>query len=31
MQQDCLTTFLGIQGFWVTAVEQIAAMPAHTV
>jgi transposase len=31
MQQDCLTTFLGIQGFWVTAVEQIAAMPAHSV
>ncbi len=31
MQQDCLTMLLGIQGFRVTAVEQIAVMPAHSV
>lgn len=31
MQQDCLTAMLGFQGFRVSAVEQIAAMPAHSV
>ncbi len=31
MQQDRLTMLLGIQGFRVTAVEQIAVMPAHSV
>lgn len=31
MQQDYLTAALGLQGFCVTAVEQLAAMPTHSV
>ena len=31
MQQSCLTTLLGIQGFQITSIEQTAVTPARSV